>query len=155
MTGVTPTAILGESIKTGILLPETQNMIYFDVVEDIFGNPNYGTDDLCGIQLGLTGTFALYLGYELGLPPLFNPETGDPGVGFFGLMDHGSNNGRGVIPASPSPWTRSLPDSSCSTLEKISPIHSLHTTITTYALDLLNQLYRININVNEHFFIAN
>ncbi|NWJ44168.1 hypothetical protein HX837_08235, partial [Marine Group I thaumarchaeote] len=155
MTGVTPTAILGESIKTGILLPETQNMIYFDVVEDIFGNPNYGTDDLCGIQLGLTGTFALYLGYELGLPPLFNPETGDPGVGFFGLMDHGSNNGRGVIPASPSPWTRSLPDSSWSTIETISPIQSLNTTITVYALDSLNILYRINISENEYFLIEN
>ena len=83
MAGVTPTVILGDSIQTGILLPETQNMIYYDIVEDIFGNPDYGTDDLCDIQLGLTGIFAFLLGYELGLPPLFNPETGDPGVGFF------------------------------------------------------------------------
>ena len=162
MTGVTPTEIHGytpstidDSIKTGILLPETQNMIYYDIVEDIFGNPDYGTDDLCDIQLGLTGIFAFLLGYELGLPPLFNPETGDPGVGFFGLMDHGSNNGRGVIPASPSPWTRSLPDSSWSTIETISPIQSLNTTITVYALDLLNILYRIDISENEYFLIEN
>ena len=52
MAGVTPTVILGDSIQTGILLPETQNMIYYDIVEDIFGNPDYGTDDLCDIQLG-------------------------------------------------------------------------------------------------------
>ena len=31
---------------------------------------------------------------------------GDPGVGYFGLMDYGSNNGRGVMPAPPTPWTR-------------------------------------------------
>jgi len=155
MAGIIPTEILGNSIQTGILLPETQNMIYYDIVEDIFGNPDYGTDNLCDIQLGLTGIFAFLLGYELGLPPLFNPETGDPGVGFFGLMDHGSNNGRGVIPASPSPWTRSLPDSPWSTIETISPIQSLNTTITVYALDSLNILYRINISENEYFLIEN
>ena len=155
MTGVTPTEILGESIQTGILLPETQNMIYYDIVEDIFGNPDYGTDDLCDIQLGLTGIFAFLLGYELGLPPLFNSETGDPGVGFFGLMDHGSNNGRGVIPASPSPWTRSLPEVEWSTIETISPIQGLNTTITVYASDSLNILYRINISENEYFLIEN
>ena len=155
MTGVTPTEILGESIQTGILLPETQNMIYYDIVEDIFGNPDYGTDDLCDIQLGLTGIFAFLLGYELGLPPLFNPETGDPGVGFFGLMDHGSNNGRGVIPASPSPWTRSLPDSSWSIIETISPFQSTETTIFINALDSLNTLLRIDISDNEYFLIEN
>jgi hypothetical protein len=155
MMGVTPIEILGDSIQTGILLPETQNMIYFDVVEDIFGNPNYGTDDLCGIQLGLTGIFAFLLGYELGLPELFNSDTGDPGVGFFGLMDHGSNNGRGVIPAPPSPWTRSLPAEEWSTIETISPIQSLDETITVYALDLLNILYRIDISENEYFLIEN
>jgi hypothetical protein len=153
MTGVTSTEILGKPIKTGILLPETQNMIYYDVVEDIFGNPDYGTDDLCDIQLGLTGIFAFLLGYELGLPPLFNPETGDPGVGFFGLMDHGSNNGRGVIPASPSPWTRSLPSVEWSTIETISPVQSLDTKITVYALDSI--LYRIDISENEYFLIEN
>jgi M6 family metalloprotease-like protein len=153
MAGVTPTVILGDSIQTGILLPETQNMIYYDIVEDIFGNPDYGTDDLCDIQLGLTGIFAFLLGYELGLPPLFNPETGDPGVGFFGLMDHGSNNGRGVIPAPPSPWTRSLPAEEWSAIKTISPVQSLNTTITVYALDSI--LYKIDISENEYFLIEN
>jgi len=153
MADVTPTKILGKPIQTGILLPETQNMIYYDVVEDIFGNPDYGTDDLCDIQLGLTGIFAFLLGYELGLPPLFNPKTGDPGVGFFGLMDHGSNNGRGVIPAPPSPWTRTLPSMEWSTIETISPVQSLNTTITVYALDSI--LYRINISETEYFLIEN
>jgi hypothetical protein len=157
MKDIVPSKVLQDEnsydIKTGILLPETQNIIYFDVVEDIFGNPDYGTTDLCDIQIGLTGIFAFLLGYELGLPPLFNPETGDPGVGFFGLMDHGSNNGRGVIPAPPSPWTRSLPAEGWSTIETISPIQSLDTTITIYALDPI--LYRIDISENEYFLIEN
>ena len=160
MTGVTPTEIHGytpstidDSIKTGILLPETQNMIYYDIVEDIFGNPDYGTDDLCDIQLGLTGIFAFLLGYELGLPPLFNPETGDTGVGFFGLMDHGSNNGRGVIPVPPSPWTRIKAD----WLDPIviDPYDGLDTNIIVTASDIPNQVYKIIIAEDEYFLIEN
>ena len=55
-------------------------------VEDIFGNPDYGTEDLCDIQIGLTGIFAFLLGYELGLPEMFDTTTGDPGIGYFGSM---------------------------------------------------------------------
>ena len=155
MAGVTPTEILGNSIRTGILLPETQNMIYYDIVEDIFGNPDYDTHDLCDIQVGLTGIFAFLLGYELGLPPLFNTESGDPGVGFFGLMDHGSNNGRGVIPAPPSPWTRSLLPEEWSIFESISPFQSIDTTIYIYTLDSLNTVFKIKISEDEYFLIEN
>ena len=155
MQGITPAIISGDSIITGILLPETQNIIYYDVAEDIFGNPDYGTDNLCDIQIGLTGIFALNLGFELGLPPMYNLKTGDTRIGYFGLMDHGSNNGRGVIPAPPSPWTRSLADLPWSTIETISPIQSLDTAITVFALDSLKTLYRIDISENEYFLIEN
>jgi len=60
------------------------------------------------MQIGLTGTFALLLGYALGLPPLFDTDDGVTGVGVFGLMDVGSNNGQGVIPAPPTAWTRTF-----------------------------------------------
>jgi len=85
-----------------LLLPEGQNHIYYDEAGDIFP----GSDDLCDVQIGLTGTFALLMGYALGLPPLFDTVTGEPGVGVFGLMDMGSNNGLGTIPAPPTAWTR-------------------------------------------------
>ncbi len=148
-----PAEILGNEIINGILLPETQNIIYYDVVEDIFGNPDYGTDDLCDIQIGLTGIFAFLLGYELGLPEMFDPTTGDPGIGYFGLMDHGSNNGRGVIPAPPSPWTRSIPNPSWSTVTKLYPPQSIDATIA--AMDIDNSLIRIDLNEDEYFLIEN
>ncbi|UCD38156.1 MAG: hypothetical protein JSW54_01335 [Fidelibacterota bacterium] len=88
--------------RPAIILPEGQNHIYYDIVEDIFP----GADNHCDVQLGLTGTFALLMGYALGFPPLFDTEDGDPGVGVFGLMDLGSNNGQGVVPAPPTAWTR-------------------------------------------------
>ncbi len=87
-----------------LLVPESQNHLYYDTAQDLFGY----SDDLCDAQVGLTGTLALLMGYGLGLPPLFDTNTGDPGVGVFALMDAGSGNGRGVLPAPPDPWTRIL-----------------------------------------------
>ena len=92
------------SISKGILLPESLNLIYYDTIEDIYGN--VGEDGLCDVQIGMTGLFAYLLGYEFGLPEMFNTESGDSGIGVFGLMDVGSFNGRGVIPAPPEGWTR-------------------------------------------------
>ncbi|MED5474842.1 MAG: hypothetical protein VX770_02325 [Candidatus Neomarinimicrobiota bacterium] len=94
--------IAGIEVTRGILLPETQNHIYYDVVEDIFPEES----EYCNYQVGMTGIFSFLLGYAIGLPPLFNNETGESGVGVFGLMDHGSNNGRGIIPAPPTAWSR-------------------------------------------------
>lgn len=88
--------------KPGLILPEGQNHIYYDIVEDIFP----GVTDYCDVQIGLTGTFALLMGYALGFPPLYDTNDGETGVGVFGLMDIGSNNGQGVIPAPPTAWTR-------------------------------------------------
>ena len=67
---------------------------------------NNGVQDVCKYQYGLTGTFAMMVGQAIGLPPLWNTETGQSGVGVFGLMDQGSNNGQGLIPAPPVPWSR-------------------------------------------------
>ena len=141
-------------ISTGVLLPETQNIIYFDVVEDIF----YGSDDLCDIQIGLTGIFAFLLGYELGLPPMFNNDSlsinyGDPGVGYFGLMDHGSNNGRGVIPSPPTPWTKSI-IADWSEVINIDPLTNAD-PILIEAYDASNKLYKIAISEDEYFLIEN
>ncbi len=85
-----------------ILAPESQNHIYYDIADDLF----YGAEDYCDLQTGLTGTLALLMGYALGFPPLFDTVEGEAGVGLFGLMDLGSNNGRGLIPAPPTAWTR-------------------------------------------------
>ena len=92
---------LGNGVITeGILLPETQNHLLYDIADEMFSE----SSESCEYQYGLTGTFALMLGFAIGLPPLWNIETGESGVGIFGLMDQGSNNGRGLIPAPPSAW---------------------------------------------------
>jgi len=139
--------INGNSVSSGILLPETQNMIFFNSIEDIF----YGDSSYCDYQLGMTGTFSFLMGYALGLPPLFNTETGDPGVGIFGLMDYGSNNGRGIIPSLPSPWTRILMNwkNSTNMTSTVSMVESLVFDIES------NEIYQFDISDNEYFLIEN
>ena len=89
-------------VTSGIILPETQNHLLYSVSSEIFS----GINNPCDYQFGLTGTFALLMGNAIGLPSLWNTKTGESGVGIFALMDQGSNNGRGLIPAPPDPWTR-------------------------------------------------
>ena len=137
--------ISGKKITRGLILPETQNMLYYDVAQDIFPE----VYDLCDIQVGLTGTFALLMGYALELPPLFNTESGMAGVGVFGLMDYGSNNGRGVIPAPPTAWTRINRGWADSTIIQGSG------TYTISSRDASEEIYAIEISSNEYFLIEN
>ena len=98
-----PTITVGNhEISHGIILPESQNHLLFDIAETMFSDAS----EPCEYQFGLTGTFALMIGFAVGIPPLWNIETGESGIGVFGLMDQGSNNGRGISPSPPTVWTR-------------------------------------------------
>ncbi|MCJ7801291.1 MAG: hypothetical protein MUP82_02915, partial [Candidatus Marinimicrobia bacterium] len=92
------------NIKNGIILPETQNHILFPEMVDEFRER--GIQNVCNYQYGLTGTFAMLVGQAIGLPPLWYTDSGESGIGVFGLMDQGSNNGQGLIPAPPIAWNR-------------------------------------------------
>jgi len=76
----------GLTIREGIILPETQNQE--------------------GLDLGLLGTMTLLVGSQIGMPSLFNTQNGQSGIGRWGLMDQGSYNFQGFIPAEPCAWTK-------------------------------------------------
>ena len=95
--------IVGDHIiQHGIILPETQNHLLYDISESMFSDAL----EPCEYQYGLTGTFALMVGFAIGLPPLWDVNSGESRIGVFGLMDQGSNNGRGIIPSPPTAWSR-------------------------------------------------
>jgi hypothetical protein len=73
-------------IKEGIILPEWQNQN--------------------GYNLGLLGSMTLLMGSQLGMPNLFDTQTGRAGVGRWDLMDQGSYNGQGLIPAEPCAFSK-------------------------------------------------
>ena len=140
--------INGVTVDRGIILPETQNHLYYEVIEDIF----YGETDFCDYQVGLTGTFAFLMGYAFDLPPLFNTETGDPGVGVFGLMDQGSNNGRGVIPVPPDAWTRILKGWDESNLVSSYGPESIS---TNNYYGQFHEIHKIPISESEYYLVEN
>ncbi|HOT97796.1 MAG TPA: T9SS type A sorting domain-containing protein [bacterium] len=76
----------GVYFHDGIILPETQNQESYD--------------------LGLLGTMTLLFGSQLGMPSLFDTRSGRAGIGSWGLMDQGSYNFQGYIPAEPSAWEK-------------------------------------------------
>ncbi|MEA3288329.1 MAG: T9SS type A sorting domain-containing protein [Candidatus Marinimicrobia bacterium] len=85
-----------------IIIPESQNFLQYRETRSLFAE----AEDPCFYQVALNGTIALMLGFHLELPPLYNTETGRSLVGGFALMDQGSNNFHGVVPAYPDPYTR-------------------------------------------------
>jgi hypothetical protein len=85
-----------------IIIPESQNFLQFKETRSLFED----AEDPCFYQVALNGTLALMIGFHLDLPPLYNTATGVSLVGGFALMDQGSNNFHGVVPAYPDPFTR-------------------------------------------------
>ena len=134
-------------INNVIVLPETQNMIYYRSIEEVF----FSEEDFCDYQIGLTGTFSFWVGYALGLPQMYDTVSGKTGIGMFGLMDVGSNNGRGVVPAPPNPWTRLLFDwSNDFDLDPQQAGGSIDVTVSTK-----EDIFKINIDEDEYFLIEN
>jgi len=85
-----------------IIIPESQNFLQYKETRSLFEE----AEEPCFYQVALNGTLALMIGFHLDLPPLYNTETGVSLVGGFALMDQGSNNFHGIVPAYPDPFTR-------------------------------------------------
>ena len=136
----------GSSVSSGIILPETQNHLLFDEADDIF----FGASDPCEYQFALSGTWALMMGFAMGLPPLWDTESGESGAGVFALMDQGSNNGRGVIPAPLDAWSRIY--TGWETATTVGPTSDVNLVSRVLAED---QIVRIDIGGSEYFLIEN
>lgn len=68
--------------------------------EDVTGEPFV-------LQLSINGLLTASIGSHLGLPDLFNTETGDSGIGRFGLMDGAAFfSYSGLFPPEPSAWEK-------------------------------------------------
>ena len=139
--------MLGEpflGIEHGIILPETENHLLYEEGSVLFDQ----SSQPCDYQYGLTGVMALMVGFASGLPPLWDLESGESRIGIFGLMDQGSNNGRGLIPSPPDAWTRIVAGwetpTTISTLNSVS-ILSRHE----------GNIFKVIMTDTEYFLIEN
>lgn len=113
-------------IERGMILPETENQE--------------------GYELGMHGHMAILFGHHIGLPNLFNTETGQSVLGWFGLMDQGSGKVDGLVPAPPSAWTKVFAG-------WIQPIIIDHFPDTVDAP--IGTIFKIPITDKEYFLIEN
>ncbi len=123
-------------IPDGIILPETQSR-------------ELSNGELA--EFGLLGTSAIMFGSQLGLPSLFNTKNGTSGIGYFGLMDQGSNNYQGLLPAQPGAWSKiflgwedPIVITQGENLEIAAALHSNP-----------NKIYKIPVTDDEYFLLEN
>ena len=134
-------------ISDGIILPESQNHLIYDNWEDVFGS----SANPCEYQMGLNGTFAFMVGFYLGLPGLYDTNTGDTGIGKFGLMDQGSANLNGLAAAVPTAWSRYflgwVEPVVAGSFQEVSLHHAESNSDTL--------MWKIPINNHEYFLVEN
>jgi len=82
---------LPAGVTRGIILPEGENQ-------------REALD--YGIELSVNGIMVKLFGNWLGLPDLFDTQTGRSGIGRWGMMDQGSGNVSALVPAVPEAWSR-------------------------------------------------
>ncbi|MDI6401512.1 T9SS type A sorting domain-containing protein [Balneolaceae bacterium ANBcel3] len=84
------------TVTNSALLPQTQSRAGEDVTETEFV-----------LELSINGLLVANIGSFLGLPDLFNTESGTSGIGRFGLMDGASIfSYMGLFPPEPSAWEK-------------------------------------------------
>lgn len=134
------------TIDNTIILPESETRI--------LGSTGSSSDTL---KLSMNGLTAASIGSYLGLPDLFNTETGRPGIGQFGLMDGASIFAySGIFPPEPSAWEKVA-------LGWVQPIviSSNATNLVVPAVGIPSDpgsqdtIYKIPISSSEYFLVEN
>ncbi|RPH95382.1 T9SS C-terminal target domain-containing protein [candidate division KSB1 bacterium] len=82
---------LPTGVTRGLILPEGENQQEALDIE---------------VELSLNGIMIKLFGNWMGLPDLYNTQTGRSGVGRWGMMDQGSGNMSALVPALPDAWSR-------------------------------------------------
>lgn len=132
----------GLIIPNSCILPEQEYRIINTQFADIF------------LELGMNGIVVATIGSHLGLPDLFNTETGRTAIGRFGLMDgQAIFSYLGVFPPEPSAWEKQF-------MGWVQPVPvSQNGTYSTKAASLdLNgneSVYKILISAKEYFLVEN
>jgi len=123
-------------IPDGLVLPETQS-------REVAGSGL--------LEFGLLGTAAIMFGHQIGLPSLFDTESGASGIGYWGLMDQGSNNFQGLMPAQPCAWSKVF----LGWEEPIVVTHGENLPVAAALAAHPNKIYKIPITDGEYFLIEN
>lgn len=115
--------------------------------EDVSGNQFV-------LQLSLNGLVTAQIGSHLGLPDLFDTETGQSGIGRFGLMDGaGIFSYNGLFPPEMSAWEKAY--MGWTEPKEISSYKELTTELPAVSLKQKNPIAKLRLSKSEYFLIEN
>ncbi|MBX2991844.1 MAG: T9SS type A sorting domain-containing protein [Bacteroidetes bacterium] len=129
----------GFRITNSIIMPETET-------RELPATPTNFT-----LTLGINGLLCASVGNFLGLPDLFDTNTGRSGIGRFGLMDgQAIFSFRGAFPPEPSAWEKYW-------LGWIQPVTlgAGEHAVSLPAVSTADTVYRIPISASEYFLVEN
>ncbi len=132
----------GTIISNSCMLPEQE----YRIVNTSFGDVY--------LELGMNGIVVATIGSHLGLPDLFDTETGRTAIGRFGLMDgQAIFSYLGVFPPEPSAWEKQY-------LGWVEPIvvgtgGTYTTKAATLDINGNESVYKILISGKEYFLVEN
>ena len=131
--------VKGGTISNTIIMPETETRN----VPALNGTAQ--------LTLGLNGLLCASLGSHLGLPDLFDTQSGASAIGRFGLMDGQSIfSWSGAFPPEPSAWEKYW-------LGWVTPLRvpSGTSSLTLPAVALADTVYRVPVSDAEYFLLEN
>jgi len=96
---------------------------------------------------GMSGISCLMFAHRLGIPNMYSSGTGQSCIGRFGLMDQGSANFSGLLPAGVTAWVKELKG-----WNDISEITMPRKRILSTADSVI---YKIDLNSDEYLLIEN
>jgi len=131
-------------IKNSIILPETESRELTAI-----------DDSIRLLEITINGALVSNIASHLGLPDLYNTETGTSAIGRFGLMDGQAIIANfGMFPPEPSPWEKmylgwEVPTTISVGNKRVNLSSRVSSTITD------TTLIKIPINSSEYFLIEN
>lgn len=133
----------GFFVKNSMIIPRTESRRGEDISENEIVFP-----------LSINGLLCASIGSHLGLPDLFDTETGEPAIGRFGLMDGaGFFAYNGLLPPEPSAWEKVF--LGWETPVTITKETSEDIILAATALDQPNSIAKYELSSSEYFLIEN
>lgn len=130
-------------VTNSMLIPRTESRRGEDVAENEIVFP-----------LSINGLLCASIGSYLGLPDLFNTETGEPAIGRFGLMDGaGFFAYQGLLPPEPSAWEKVY--LGWETPFTVSPTQTQAIQLPAASLAEPNSIAKVALSSTEYFLIEN
>jgi hypothetical protein len=131
----------GIIIPGSCVLPEQEYRVIESTISPFF------------LELGLNGIITASIGSNLGLPDLFDTQTGSTAIGRFGLMDGQSlSSYSGVFPPEPSAWEKQYMGW---VNPKVVYSNGTYTSRSASLDDGTGSVYKVFISAKEYFLIEN